>query len=73
MSGIVLFGLGMVVHLCNFDWLVKKAQMLPHSARLTCVAQNCISNLNLPGVILILKCEIEVFNHIDVFNEVRKK
>lgn len=47
--------------------------MLPHSARLTCVAQNCISNLNLPGVILILKCEIEVFNHIDVFNEVRKK
>jgi hypothetical protein len=35
-----------VVHLCNFDWLVKKAWMLPHPAHLTGVTQNCTSFLN---------------------------
>jgi hypothetical protein len=37
-----------VVHLCNFDWPVKKAWMLPHLAHLTCVTQNCTSFLNPP-------------------------
>jgi len=26
-----------LVHLCNFGWLVKKAQMLLHPIHLTCV------------------------------------
>jgi hypothetical protein len=34
--------------LCNFDWPVKKAWMLPHPAHLTCVTQNCTSFLNSP-------------------------
>ena len=33
-----------VVHLCNFDWLVKKAWMLLHLTHLTCVTQNCTSS-----------------------------
>jgi len=37
-----------VVHFCNFDWLVKKAWMLPHPAHLTRVTQNCTSFLNSP-------------------------
>jgi len=43
-----------VVHLCNFDWLVKKAWMLPHPAHLTCVTQNCTSFLNSPVKIVEL-------------------
>jgi Outer membrane protein beta-barrel domain len=37
-----------VVHFCNFDWLVKRAWMLPHPAHLTRVTQNCTSFLNSP-------------------------
>jgi hypothetical protein len=37
-----------VVHFCNFDWLVKKAWMLPHPALSTSVTQNCTSFLNSP-------------------------
>jgi len=39
-----------VVHFCNFDWLVKKAWMLPHPAHLTRVTQNCTSFLNSPNL-----------------------
>jgi len=39
-----------VVHFCNFDWLVKKAWMLPHPAHLTRVTQNCTSFLNSPHI-----------------------
>jgi hypothetical protein len=38
-----------VVHFCNFDWLVKKAWMLPHPALSTSVTQNCTSFLNSPN------------------------
>ncbi|MEO8417829.1 MAG: hypothetical protein ABI475_03805 [Methylophilaceae bacterium] len=37
-----------VVDFCNFDWLVKKAWMLPHPAHLTRVTQNYTSFLNSP-------------------------
>lgn len=37
-----------VVHLRNFDWLVKKASMLPHPSRLTRITQNGTSSLNPP-------------------------
>jgi len=40
-----------VVHFCNFDWLVKKAWMLPHPAHLTRVTQNCTSFLNSPTIL----------------------
>ncbi len=35
-----------VVHLCNFDWLVKKAWMLSHPTHLTSITQNCTSSRN---------------------------
>ena len=47
---LVSFFLGKVcvVHLCNFDWLVKKAWILPHPTHLTRITQNCTSFLNSP-------------------------